>query len=235
MPVIGITTSFVAEEQQLAWVYVQAVEAAGGLPWIVPILQDDLRMLEMISHLDGLVVTGGPAICGGLIGDLPQDLTETHPIRYEWDQRFLRAFLQTGKPVLGICYGMQLLNMLANGTLYADVERQREHAMVHSNRRGADLHHIQVDVGSKLYTVLNETTVEVNTRHIQAIASLGDGYRAVAHAPDGVIEAIEHVDKPIIGVQFHPERFPDGTRGLFLHLVNLSRHLVQERLNRHKI
>ncbi|MBL7977792.1 MAG: gamma-glutamyl-gamma-aminobutyrate hydrolase family protein [Bacteroidetes Order II. Incertae sedis bacterium] len=230
-PVIGITTSFQSDEQQLAWVYIQAVAEAGGLPWIVPILEDEYWVQELSDKLDGLVITGGPAISDGLVGQLPEDLSETHPVRREWDKRFVQYFSGTGKPILGICYGMQLLNMLAGGTIYADVQKQLPGAGLHSNRRGADRHLLTIQSDSRLSRELGKTVCEVNTRHIQAIAHIGDGYNAVAFAPDGVVEAIEHVEKPILGVQFHPERAPDDTRTLFMNLVNHARIQAMKRMN----
>ncbi len=234
-PVIGITTSFLSDEQQVARVYIQAVAEAGGLPWIVPILEDENLIQALTARLDGLVITGGPAISDGLVGRLPEDLSETHPARREWDKRFVQYFLGTGKPILGICYGMQLLNMLGGGTIYADVQKQLPGAGVHSNRRGADRHLLTIQSDSRLARELGKTVCEVNTRHIQAIARTGDGYKAVAFAPDGVVEAIEHVEKPILGVQFHPERAPDDTRTLFVNLVNHSRLQAMERMNCNKL
>ncbi|MDX1488611.1 MAG: gamma-glutamyl-gamma-aminobutyrate hydrolase family protein, partial [Acidiferrobacterales bacterium] len=140
---IGITTSFQDQEQCLHRTYVQAVEQAGGLPLIVPMLETERATQSFADLLDGLVITGGPAITEGLIGDLPDDISETNPVRVESDERILRAFLDSRKPILGICYGMQLLNAAAGGNIYADVERQQGDTLVHSNKRGADTHPIR--------------------------------------------------------------------------------------------
>jgi len=216
---IGITTSFEAQEQRLHHSYVQAVEQAGGLPVIVPILTEVLSIQAFASWIDGLVIPGGPAITEGLIGTLPEDISETDPLRVRSDVRLLEAILAARKPVLGICYGMQLLNARAHGTIYADVERQRAESLVHSQKRGATTHSVTLAEGSCLHTLLQTNEIEVNTRHIQALATVGTGFRATATAPDGVIEAIENEDGTVLGVQFHPERMGTTMQPLFRHLV----------------
>jgi len=117
---------------------------------------------------------------------------------------------------------MQLLNAVLGGTLYADVQRQCKGAQAHSPRRGAEQHPIEIAQDSWLARLLKRTTWTVNTRHLQALATVGRGLRVSAWAPDGVIEAIESPDGRLLGVQFHPERM--GTEGfpLFRHLVSLA-------------
>lgn len=220
---IGITTSFQDQEQCLHRSYVQAVEQAGGLPLIVPMLDTERATRSFSDLLDGLVITGGPAITRGLIGNLPDDISETDPVRMASDERILRAFIDNRKPILGICYGMQLLNAAAGGSIYADVERQQDETLVHSNKRGAETHPIRLTPTSHLYTLLRTLDCTVNTRHIQAIATVGDGFRISATAPDGVVEAIENADGTILGVQFHPERMGDIMLPLFRNLIAKAR------------
>jgi len=222
-PVIGITTSLKDDEQRLALAYVRAVEAAGGLPCILPMLDEPSRVTALVERIDGLIVTGGPAITDGLVGSLPDDIDETPPTRSNADRALLKRFLATGKPILGICYGMQLLNALAGGTIYADVERQKEGALTHSKGRGGTSHPVHLVPGSHMARLLGEEVASVNTLHLQALASVGTPYRVAAVAPDGVIEGIEHPDGHILGVQFHPERMDDAMRPLFTHLVSLAR------------
>ncbi|MDX1545370.1 MAG: type 1 glutamine amidotransferase [Rhodothermales bacterium] len=225
---IGITTSFQEQEQRLHHTYVRAVERAGGLPLPVPMLDDAEATRAFADLLDGLVITGGPAIVEGLVGTLPDDLDETDPIRRAADRRLLDAFLETPRPVLGICYGMQLLNARAGGTLYADVERQVEGTAVHGAQRGGEPHPITVVPGTHLHALLGADVLEVNTRHVQAVARPGDGFRVAARAPDGTIEAIEDEDGRILGVQFHPERMGEAMQPLFRHLVRQARRQKNE-------
>ena len=219
---IGITTSFEDHEQRLHHAYVQAVDRAGGLPLIVPMLKAK-AMPTIANLLDGLVITGGPAITEGLIGTLPDDINETDPIRLEADVALLDAMLSAGKPILGICYGMQLLNAHFGGTIYADVEQQCPGTLVHSTKRGADEHPLRIQPGTTLHRLLGIETAAVNTRHIQAVAEVGRGFLVSGTAPDGTVEAIENEDGSLLGLQFHPERMGASMQPLFAHLVEQAR------------
>lgn len=220
-PRIGITTGCQNGRQQVDIHYIRAIEAAGGLPLIVPMLESAQAAADFAALLDGLVITGGPGITQGLIGELPPDLPPTDPARAASDAAIFRVF--TAGPVLGICYGMQFINAQAGGTIYADVMAQQPGTLVHSAERGGTEHPVMFAAGSRLRGLLGES-LPVNTYHIQAIAQTGDGLRAVGFAPDGVIEAIESHDGRLIGVQFHPERFYERSRALFEDFVARCRH-----------
>lgn len=215
-PRIGITTSYEENRQQVIIHYIRAIEEAGGLPLIVPMLEQPDAVADFAALLDGLVMTGGPAITRGLIGSLPPDLPPTDPARIQSDEAIFRAF--TNRPVLGICYGMQFINAQAGGTIYADVQAQQPGAITHSAERGGTEHVVSFAPDSHLRALLGDS-LPVNTYHIQAVAETGAGIRAVGFGPDGVIEAIESDDGRLVGVQFHPERMAETMRPLFADFV----------------
>lgn len=216
-PRIGITTSYTEEGRQaLDHAYVRAIEAAGGLPLIVPMLTSDEAAHDFASLLDGLLITGGPGIVDGLVGALPVDLPPVHPVRDASDKRIFAAM--SDKPMLGICYGMQFINARAGGQIYADVQAQQPGVQPHSPGRGGVDHPVNFTPDSRLANLLG-SQVLVNTYHVQALASVGAGLRAVGYGPDGVIEAIESADGRTIGVQFHPERMDERAAPLFTDFV----------------
>lgn len=215
-PRIGITTSLEEGRQTLDRQYVLAVERAGGLPVIVPILESAEAASDFAALLDGLIISGGPGITRGLIGALPADLPAVDDTRDRSDELIYQAMAD--RPFLGICYGMQFANAMAGGTIYGDVQRQCA-AAVHSAERGADEHEIQIEPGSRLALILSAERMFTNTHHIQAVADLGAGLRTVARAADGVVEAIESADGRVLAAQFHPERMRERGLPLFEDLI----------------
>ena len=221
---IGITTSFQNGEQRLDHAYVQAVERAGALPVIMPMVEDISNVRHLAQLIDGLVITGGPAITDGMIGDLPEDLPIPDPVRTQADAALLKAFIEAKRPILGICYGMQLLNAVHGGAIYADVERDVDGAGAHSDKRGAPSHRIDLHEATHLRKLLKAPSLFVNTRHVQAVAEIAKPFRLAARAFDGTVEAIETADGTMIGVQFHPENMGADMMPLFRHLVVRARH-----------
>lgn len=222
-PIIGITTSVENERQSVRLAYVRAVEDAGGVPLIIPAARKPETMRVVGGLIHGLVITGGPAVTDGMIGELPSDLEDVDRARLESDRAILQAFLESRKPILGICYGMQLVNATLGGSIYADVQNQRAGSLAHSEKRGGTDHPVALNTDTWTSKALGCERLTVNTRHIQAIAEPGRGLVVSGRSTDGVIEAIEDETGDILGVQFHPEAMGRSALGLFEHLVERAR------------
>ncbi|MBK35454.1 MAG: gamma-glutamyl-gamma-aminobutyrate hydrolase [Gemmatimonadetes bacterium] len=228
-PTIGITTSHeigeAGDRLTLDTNYISAIELAGGVPLVIPVLTSLEAMHIAVSRIDALVIPGGPGITEGLIGDLPNDLPPVSDERNQSDRFALESSLEKGFPVLGICYGMQLINAVHGGTLYGDVERDCGVKPHHPRRSHAKS--IQHNVSLEPDTHLSASIASadpVNSFHVQAVAELGDDLVLTLRSEDGLVEGFESTDGRTTGVQFHPERQP-GTvwDHLFTDLVAKAR------------
>jgi putative glutamine amidotransferase len=213
-PVIGITGAYVKHNEHMEGVYVhhdyhRSVAVNGGLPIVLPFYSTELA-LETITLCDGIILSGGEDVDPQFYGQDPHPkLGATIPERDRVEIELAKYALAHNIPLLAICRGVQILNVALGGTLIQDIPSQVQNPFQHSQivSRNRDTHWVNVVPDSKLYQILGEERVRVNSLHHQAIAKVADDLRVVAQAADGIIEAVEYIQPSrfTIGVQWHPE------------------------------
>ena len=211
-PRIGITMSYgkgsEGEFFSLKVNYVRMVEGYGGIAHLIFPVEGAEARRSSVETVDGLILSGGRDIPPSYYGEERHyRIDPVNRLRTDFEMRLLEEFLLTGKPVLGLCYGAQLINVVRGGTLYQDISSQMAKASVHEGGR----HFIKVCGKTKLSSLVGETTsFEVNSNHHQAVKHPGKGIASSAIAMDGVVEAIEIKDHPFcVGLQWHPEKEPE--------------------------
>lgn len=191
--------------------YAAGVRRAGGevekLPWGVD--DDNLRLI--VENWDGLLLPGGPDIDPALYGEKKEPACgEPNVHRDDLETRLLRIFLETGRPILGICRGLQVLNVVRGGTLLQDIAPTQTAPHSDFLRRKRGVHAVTVTPGSLLSTALGAESARVNSMHHQAAGRVGEGLAVTARSEDGYIEALELPDHPFcLAVQWHPEHMAE--------------------------
>lgn len=208
IPIIGITTYGRNKSGNfyLPSAYVEAVRKAGGVPILLP--PGELNSDKILKIIDGLIFSGGgdidPALYGG---SSHPTISRVDSERDAFELTLAKKVLQNETPVLGICRGSQLLNIATGGDLVAHVPDEYGLKVIHdSENSGSSEHLVQIVQKSKLAQIIGLTELSVVSKHHQALRTVSPNWCVVAHAPDGVIEALEYKHHPwIIAVQWHPE------------------------------
>ena len=213
-PLIGITTGSDSKRPEFYSVrheYVRSVEMAGGLP-VVLVPGDPAFSAALLDRLDGLVVTGGVDIAPGLYGAVSHPaVTAVNDERDLFETTTLRGALARDLPVLGICRGIQLLNVVRGGTLIQDIPSETGSEVSHDPpglARNEVAHGVEIAGGTVLAGLLGTGTAAVNSFHHQAVSRLGEGLVVSARSADGVVEGVELAGARFtVAVQWHPESF----------------------------
>lgn len=204
-PVIGITPDYdsIAGRYKIHQDYISAIITAGGYPLIL------FPQLTIPNFLDGIVFSGGGDIDPLLFHQEPlRESGEISPLRDDFELSLCKLAIQKNIPLLGICRGMQIINIALGGTIFQDISVQTNSTLKHSQQAPRDYgtHSIMIEENSLLCSLWNKQKATVNSFHHQAVALLGDGLRVSAKSQDGLAEAIEHIENPfVLGVQWHPE------------------------------
>jgi len=251
-PIVAIPTQTlqslggVSADIPASWVmsqrYVQTLVIAGALPWLVPLV-DDTTLRGIYESIDGLFLPGGADIDPASYGRGPHPLCDkTDPERDRVELRLAQWALADGIPVLGVCRGMQLINVAAGGTLYQDLAEQRSGSIKHDyfpfggsgHTRDYLAHDVTISAGTHAARVFGDGCVRVNSMHHQGVKDVGSGLAVSGVAPDGLPEALERDNGHyLLAVQWHPEALTDGderSRRLFSEFISAAREFRSRRI-----
>ncbi len=219
-PLIGITANALLEglkesgrrgdvENAVPQAYVDAVEDAGGTPVLIPLVRNPSTAHRILESLDGLLLSGGGDIDPALYGEEPDpNLKVVDVEKDKLEKELIARALAKNYPLLGICRGMQILNVVAGGTLIQDIPSTARSSIQHLQRATAPvpIHRITLKKGSHLQKIAGQASLRVNSYHHQAVKKIAPGFEITATAPDGIVEGIEsRRHRFVLGVQFHPE------------------------------
>lgn len=225
----------IAEDAPHSWImssrYFEALTWAGAIPWMVPLLHDGDALRAMYDRLDGLFLAGGVDVDPSLYGiEKIAACGRTDPDRDRVEVLLTRWALADGKPVLGVCRGLQVMNVAQGGTLYQDCATELRGSIKHDYyptqgfERSHRAHRVRLAEGSLMRMVFEADEASVNSMHHQGVRDLGADLRAAAWSADGLIEAVEgESDAWFVGVQWHPEALIEtcyGTRMLLRAFVD---------------
>lgn len=214
--IVGLTEQWIGGEKGredspragVAEEYAEAIRRGGNIPVVICRTAETSHLAQVVAPLDLLILTGGADVDPVRYGAEPSPkLGKVLRDRDAFDFAVLEAALARKLPVMGVCRGLQVINVHFGGTLWQDLpsEFPVKNVRHRGNHVGVRCHTVSIEPDSRLAAVIGTTNVAVNSQHHQAVKRLASGFRSVAHAPDGVIEAIEHTTLPVAGVQFHPE------------------------------
>lgn len=232
LPVIGIVPMYdeKMENYRLRPGYMDAVAKAGGVPVMLHPTEDEAILHQLLETCDGFIFSGGQDIDPARYGEEKlESCEEVMAGRDSYELKFLKLVLECGKPVLGICRGIQIFNVLYGGDLYQDIPTQVGGEVIHraAVMGEAAMHSMTVCADTPLARITGESTIEVNSFHHQAIKNLGKGLLPMAKSEDGIIEGAYVPEKPFaLAVQWHPEltfRTDENAMALFEALVEAAK------------
>ena len=237
-PLIGIGSDVLQMEgeRDRAFVYTTYVEAlrrAGALPVLIPPQPENAA--ELVESLDGILLAGGEDCDPALYGQErhPQVVDLLDERRQSNDLALAKVARDRGIPTLGICLGLQVMNVASGGTLVQDIDSQVETEIQHASMPADRARHdVMVQQGTRLASIVPAVELNVNSSHHQAIAEVAEGLRVTAHAPDGIVEGLEDPRHPFyVGVQWHPEDMAgEGSANtLFAAFVQAAREYAQSK------
>lgn len=236
-PLIGIGSDVRSPEgkRESAFTYLTYVESlrrAGAVPVLIPPQPENAA--DIIEGLDGILLAGGDDCDPQVYGEERHPTVEPmDPRRQSNDLTLARAARERGIPTLGICLGLQVMNIAAGGTLMQDINSAMETEIEHASKpEDRARHDVIVEQGTRLSNIIGERELNVNSSHHQAIKSVGNGLRITALAPDGVVEGLEDPKHPFyVGVQWHPEdmRGENSASSIFGAFVEAARKYAEAR------
>ena len=196
--------------------YARSIASAGGLPVLIPLNLSDDDLNVLIQRMDGILFTGGGDVDPQAYGNKPHKLVKgVNTTRDHLEIYLAKAAMDTGKPFLGICRGIQVINVALGGSLYEDLLEQHRGSLQHDNHklpRDYLAHIVTIEPDSQLSRILGSKETSVNSLHHQGVHRLAHGLRATAFAPDSLVEAFELPNHPFgLAVQWHPEELQEHT------------------------
>ncbi len=230
-PLIGLTAPYNSQMDVNAQrsTYLRSLWSAGADIVVFPCAPDTNAAEKLISLVDGFLVPGGPDISPYLYGEqpIPQAPT-TRRSEDLFEVALIKEAKRQGKPILGICRGLQILNVAFGGSLYQDIPSQFSGRICHMQGqtiRDEPTHLVIMETDSRLGKIFRDREIYVNSFHHQGIKRLAEEFRPVGHSQDGLVEAMENRDGSILAVQWHPECMPqiEIFRDLFIDFVNRCR------------
>lgn len=231
-PIIGITPMYDCYERKsfVKFGYQEAIEEAGGLPFLLPVSMNEDVLNQTFNCIDGLVLSGGPDIDPENFNQETYNETgEISPTRDKIEIYLSKKAIENNKPILGICRGCQILNISAGGNIFQDIYTKNINRLKHCQDapKWYPTHSIQINENSIHYKMFKTKNIRVNSFHHQAVKELGKGFFAAAWSSDDIIEAIEHeFCKFCVGVQYHPELLWEKDESflkLFIQLVSTAK------------